>query len=76
MTGRLSGLHGGDDVGGIKRIGQTGRAAAGADANLIKQEEKRLGLDAVEGDIRGIGEALGGMATVSGRCIKAVRRAS
>lgn len=53
-------LHRADDVRGLIRIRQTGRARAGADARLIEQQEQRLGLDAGEGEARSVGEALDG----------------
>ncbi len=61
MAGSRARLHRGDDVRRIWGIGKAGRTAAGADAGLIEQEEQRLRLDAVEGDVGGIGKPLGRM---------------
>ena len=49
-------------MGGIRRVRQTGRATAGTDASLIEKQEQSLGLDAVEGDVSGVGEAFDSVA--------------
>ena len=60
LMGGAAWAHGGDDVRGIGGIGEAGGPAAGADVGLVKHEEEGFRFDAVEGDIRRVGEACGG----------------
>ena len=55
------GLHCGDDMGGIRGVCKASRTAAGADALLIEEQQQCLGFNAVEGDVGGVGEPLGGV---------------
>lgn len=51
------GVHGGDDVGGVFGVGETGGAGGSADAFAVEEKKQCFGLDVREGNVAGVGEA-------------------
>ena len=58
--------HRADDVAGLQAAGGAGGAAAGADAPVAEVVEDALALDVLEGDVEGVGDALGAAAVDAG----------
>jgi len=54
--------HGAEDVGGFEAAGAACRAGGGANALLAEEKKNRLGFEAGEADVSGVGEALVGAA--------------